>query len=332
MGNAPLGSAASSADRDSLALLPSRESRVAVILMLALAAAGCSSSALDDGHDAGPAADGAPANDAQGDGTATCAPPPPNYVICPAEDAGPKIEHSPAVACAADRDCPAGQQCGFPLEDGCRATGVCLVGNCNDGSCRLPSGLCGCDGQPVAAVVATHEPSSLKIEYTSGPFGKIGPCFAGDGGRSIDAPSPLVDAADAHDDVAPKLDAGPAAIPGPCDGIVGGAGLVAVVEATGVSQGFHGGYASCEGDARYSAHVERTLCGSVGPAINVIANALGPDITQPLLRDEHAILLLTGYACPAYRPEDMVMDVVGRYPLSDWDRLAAMLHHPDAGP
>jgi hypothetical protein len=362
----------SSTNRDSLVLLPGRHSTGAAILTLVLAIAGCASSMPDGGPDTGIAADGGPGDAGQSD-TTTCAPPPPNYPICPAApchdasqpgcagaclaracyaclpggswqteavdcpvgDAGPAPDQGPSLACREDRDCPAGQICGYPVVDRCSAAGVCVVGNCAGTACLAPGGLCGCDGQPVEPVRVTFASQSFKIEYTSRPLESVGPCSFPDAGPfSGDVPTLLIDAApDAPADGLAAPDAAAAVMPGPCDGILPGSGLVAVVEATGVGSGVPTvGSGGCEGDVGYSAHVERTLCGSVRPTINVVANALGPFVSQPLAPGERGILLLTSYACHAYRPEDMVMDVEGRYPVSEWDRLAGMLRHPDAGP
>jgi hypothetical protein len=195
------------------------------MVVLTSAVLGCSSRTLDGGRDApahGPdVADGS-ADAGQDTATSlTCAPPPPNYTICPetpclsatapgcaelcyaahcylcrpdltwqtvavdcpVHDGG--AGDRPAGSCVDDRDCPAGRSCGYPVVDRCAAVGVCVENNCPGATCITPGGSCGCDGQFAAPVRAERGPSSLQIQYTSRPYRGIGPCSpmgAGDGG------------------------------------------------------------------------------------------------------------------------------------------------------
>ena len=63
-----------------------------------------------------------------------------------ASDAAPREANAPEAAtlhCASDSDCPDGSLCGYPIEEGCAATGRCVAGNYLCG--RAP--FCGCDNR-----------------------------------------------------------------------------------------------------------------------------------------------------------------------------------------
>jgi hypothetical protein len=135
-------------------------------------------------------------------------------------------------------------------------------------------------------------------------------------------------AADARPDVAADAEV-PWVAPPTCAGLkINGVTPFAVLDATGGIPRGPGG-PSCEGDVPYTVAVNRLLCGSIPADPTVIANALGPYLTRPLMQGERALLTVTQFPCPVYKTP--VYDVIDRRDVGAWNELAAMFR-PDGGP
>jgi len=171
------------------------------------------------------------------------------------------------------------------------------------------------------------------------PDGGAEAAAAPDAGAASDVAAPDAAAPDATPDAErpPDLaadlapDAEPPWIAPPsCAGLKLNGPPLAVFDATGLTKPYMPGRPTCEGDNPYPVQVNRVLCGSI-PAGNltVVANSIGPLITEPLMPGERALLAVYGSACSIYNPP--LYGVSERRDVGAWATLAAMLR-PDGGP
>jgi len=80
-------------------------------------------------------------------------------------------------ACTTSADCDAGFLCGYSVDDGCSAAGICIVSACMGGNCSTaPADLCGCDGQPISPVWSQSSANSVIVFYASAPAEDARPC------------------------------------------------------------------------------------------------------------------------------------------------------------
>lgn len=93
---------------------------------------------------------------------------------------------APLKACARERDCPSGMVCGYAIDGGCNAHGVCVPRwpPPGEAACGALLDLCGCDGRGVTAgcnYATGYAPAPTQSDYAQ--CADAGPPGGGDAGQ-----------------------------------------------------------------------------------------------------------------------------------------------------